>query len=752
MYKRILILLTTIIAGFHGMTQHHMMEKDHVMGMVLESDGEDNFTPLPGVNVVWIGTSKGTSTDTTGMFHLNRAPGIKQLVFSYVGYASDTINIDNVENPKRIMVVLRDINKLEGVTVTSWQPTSFGDPLDPMGVMNMSQEELFKAACCNLSESFETNPSVDVSFADAVTGTRQIEMLGLAGKYSQILSESVPFIRGLNSSTGLTYIPGTWINSIQVAQGTGSVVNGFESISGQINVELKKPQESERFFLNTYGNMAGRMELNLNSTHYLTEKLATTFLVHGSTRQTENDRNSDGFLDFPVGRQLNFVNRWRFDSHTGIIGQAGLRILDDDRQGGEVAFDPETDRGSNSIYGLEINNQRIEGWMKVGYIWEEKGYQSIGLQLNGYQQEMDSYFGLNDYDAVHNSFYANLIYQSIIGNTNHSFRTGVSFLLDEMDEVVNTTGYYRLERVPGIYGEYTWTVPDWFTLVAGLRADFHNIYGTFITPRLHARFGISDNTTLRTVFGRGTRTANVFAENLSLFASSRNFTLSGNEQGKPYGFRQEKAWNTGFNLSHDFYLFNRSGSIRMDYHYTWFDEQVVVDLYDSPGIVDFHNLDGDSYSQSLQVQIDYELVKRLKTRVAYRWLEVQTDYNSGLRRKPLTARNRAFINLEYSPADSWSIDYTLQWIGAQPFPTTDGNPEIYELDRYSPDYFLMNAQITKTVDKWAFYVGGENLAGFQQEDPILAVDQPFSPYFDTTYIYGPIFGRMIYAGLRFAIK
>jgi outer membrane receptor protein involved in Fe transport len=621
-------------------------------------------------------------------------------------------------------------------------------------VDNIGEKELLKAACCNLSESFETSPSVDVSFTDAVTGTRQIEMLGLAGPYTQITRENMPDVRGLASLYGLTFTPGTWISSIQLNKGTGSVINGFESIAGQINVELQKPEDSDKLYLNVYANQAGRVEANANLAFKINDKWATGVLLHAKSNSIKQDRNEDGFLDMPIGQTYIALNRWKYSGENGLRFQLGLKATYVEQVGGQVDFNPITDAGSTNYWGMENKTNRYEAWLKIGKVYADKPWRSVGFQLSGLLQDQKNYFGLTKYDGRQEGAYANLIYQSIIGNTDHVIRLGASFQYDNYQEELDSINYDHLEVVQGVFGEYTYFINDQVSMVAGLRGDYHNSYEFFVTPRFHIRYAPQPTTVIRASAGRGQRTAIIIAENLGLLASSREWMIVGETNPNlPYGLEAEVAWNFGANVSQDFELFYREGVISADFYYTTFENQIVVDRDYSARELRFYNLDGKSFSQSFQIQLDYELIKRLDLRLAYRWYDVQTTYSGTLLSKPFVSSDRAFINLAYQTRNYWSFDFTLNWQGAKRIPSTAENPSEYQLAGRSPSFFIANMQVSKNWNKkFEVYAGVENLFNFRQEDPIVASSEPFSEYFDASLIWGPIFGRNIYAGLRFYIR
>ena len=622
----------------------------------------------------------------------------------------------------------------------------------------LTSTELLKAACCNLAESFETNPAIDVNYADAITGTKQIKMLGLTSPYLLISEENVPSVRGASQAYGLSFTPGTWVESIQITKGAGSVVNGFESISGQINTELLKPMTDIPFYLNVYGSSDARFEVNTHLTHRLSEKWATSLLLHGNTRVSKNDMNDDGFLDNPLSKQINFLNRWQYaDAEKGWVSFINLRYMDDEKQMGELDFDKNRDRGTTNFWGAEINTERLDVSAKLGYVFPDMPYQSIGFQTAYNTHNQESYFGLRTYDIKQNSFYSNLILNSIINNTKNKFATGINFTYDEYSEYLSNVDFSRIDNSVGAFFEYTYDNSDDFSLVAGLRADGHNRLGFFLTPRLHVRYNPWDKAVLRVSAGRGKRAANIFAENQQLLASSRSFDIQ-NNNGDIYGLNPEIAWNYGISFMQKFNLFTKSAEVVFDFYRTDFQNKVVTDLYQSPQQVVFYDLEGSAYANSFQAEFNLEIIKHLDLRTAYKFYDISTDYTSGKMQQPLQAEHRFFANLGFQThildkGQQWKFDVTYNWNGEQKLPFTGTNPIEYRLPENSPSYSLVNAQITRTFSStFEIYVGGENIGNYKQANPILGSDAPFGTYFDSSIVYAPVFGQMYYAGLRFKIK
>ena len=720
-------------------------------GFVGEKDEKGNEHPLAGVNAYWLGTSSGTITDTIGFFTLPLMKESTTLVVHCIGYHPDTLAITTQHS---IRIFLKpEAHVVDEVSVVGERQASYLDYANPLNKTIVTQKELFKAACCNLSESFQTNPSVDVSYTDAITGTKQIEMLGLSGIYTQTTLENMPYIRGLTSNVGLTFIPGTWIEAINVSKGIGSVANGYESITGQIDVDLRKPEKDDekQFFLNLYGNQDQRMEANLNVRERLSDRISSMTLFHVSSQQHSVDDNGDGFLDTPLFTTYNILQRWNFTNLNGITGQLAVQYVNDKKDGGTLIQSIPT----SYLYRTNSELLRVNG--KTGFIFSDDHDQSIGIQWSLSRYRNSSQFGSREYNGDEQSGYINVLYQSSLAGSVHKFRTGMSFMFDEYDETFDLMPYQRVERVPGVFFEYTFSPSEQFSLVAGIRADEHNAYGTMITPRLHIRYTPQEDWVLRLAAGRGYRTANIFAENSTVFASSRAVSIIPTETFG-YGLKQEVAWNYGFNLTHYFQFDYREATFIIDFYRTEFEQVVLADLDANPHQVLFYSVPNGSYSNSFQTELNFQPLERLDIRIAYRYLDVKQKLDGAWLERPLTAQHRALATISYAternqPDDpQTSLDVTLQWFGKKRIPETLLNPDSLRALAYSPSFLTMNLQVTRTFMKGIdVYLGIENLFNFRQTNPILDSANPQGPFFDASLIWGPLTGRMIYAGLRLGV-
>ncbi|WP_271424315.1 TonB-dependent receptor [Aequorivita sinensis] len=743
-YKLILIALLFPLSIF---------SQEKLKGIITENINNDEV-PVAGANVYWLNTSVGAVTDFDGNFEIEYKPEYKKMVVSFVGYKTDTITVNS---SKRIKHTLTSKANLDEVTVTARKKASSRSFLQSQNVINVSSAELLKAACCNLAESFETNPSIDVNFADAISGTKQIKMLGLTSPYILITTENVPSIRGASQAYGLSFIPGTWVESIQITKGSGSVVNGYESIAGQINAELQKPLTDDKLFVNAYGSGNGRFELNTHLNTRVTNRWSTGLYIHGNMRDYEFDKNNDSFIDAPLMQQVNVMNRWQYtDQENGYVGFFNVRYLNDEKQTGQVNFDPKIDRGTTNAWGSEIKTQRFDVSGKFGFVNPDIPWRTGGIQIAYSHHDQESYFGLNDYNIQHNSLYSQLTYNSIISDSRHKIKTGLSGTYDSYEELVLTENYSRIENSVGAFFEYNFDNSSNLSYSLGIRGDVHNRLGAFLTPRFHLRYTPWDKSAIRVSAGRGKRSANIFTENQSLFATSRSLNVLG-ISGKIYGLDPEIAWNYGISYMQGFNLFNRRGDITVDFYRTDFENQIVVD-WENPTEINFYNLDGESYSNNFQAEFNYNMFERFDMRLAYKYYDVETTYLSGKKQNPLTPNHRFFANASYetklnTKGGNWKFDATYNYIGEQRFASSATYLNTIGLSEFSSSLSTVNAQITKVFsNSFELYVGGENLTNVKQENPIIGSDNPFGAGFDTTYVYGPIFGSSYYAGLRYRLN
>ena len=706
---------------------------------------DDNNQPIIGANVYWEGTQQGTTTDVDGAFELATRKSSNNLVVSYIGYTTFTMQVTNPKEPLRI--ILKGEVALEEVVISERKMGTIASRTSVLQTQKITYDEICRAACCNLAESFETNPSVDVSYADAATGARQIKLLGLSGTYVQMLTENYPNFRGAASLYGLDYVPGAWMESIQVSKGTSSVKNGYEALAGQINVEFKKPPTADIFSVNLFGSDAGRYEGNADASWHINDKVSTGLLVHYSNDKKQHDGNDDGFLDTPLKEQVNLMNRW-YHKLDNYVAQYGARYLHENRTGGQATkhhdfADP---------YQVHLETNRAELFTKQAYIIDKEKVESVAMILSGSYHEQKSMYDRTPYNVYQNNVYASLLYEKEFSPA-HSLSTGLSMNYDGFDENLLQDGtrkvFDRTEVVTGAYAQYTYNLNDKLILLGGIRADYSSLYDFFVTPRIHIKYNPFDWFHIRASAGKGFRTANILAENNFLLSSSRKMNIAEN-------LDQEEAWNTGLNLSFYIPLFGKELSLNGEWYYTDFRKQVVVDMDSDAHAVSFYNLDGKSYSNSFQVEATYPFFRGFTLTAAYRYTDAKTDYRNAegvtqRLKKPLVSDYKGLVTASYqTPLKKWQFDLTGQFNGGGRMPTPNATNPLWEPNFNA--YTVVNAQITRYFRRWSVYIGAENLFDYKQSHPIIDAENPRGDNFDGSMVWGPVHGRKIYAGLRFNIS
>ena len=756
-----------------------------IRGTVTDSDGN----PLVGASVYWAGTTVGAGTSTAGTYTLHRVKEYDRLVASYLGYINDTVRIENGAAEQNFRLRAEGL-EIDGVVIES---TLGGNYVKRDGIVkseNISFAGLCKMACCNLAESFENSASVTVGYSDAISGARQIKMLGLAGTYTQILDENRPIMRGLSAPYGLSYTPGMWLNSIQVSKGVSSVTAGHEAITGQINLEHRKPTDDERLFVNFYLDDELRPELNLSTALPVTrdKKLSTIVLAHGSMDTRSFDHNHDHFRDLPEARAVHVANRWLYAADNGMQLRWGFKATAENRLGGMTGYeDSMRDQMRRSaldggtLYGSMIRNRAFNGYIKLGMPVGASVYDSdeqdemrsnIAFVADFDHFDESSYFGLNDYAGNENSVSLNAMYSHYFSYRS-SLITGVSAHLQSFNErLLNEfvdNGQFagrsytmdRNENEAGLYAEYTYAVKDRFSLVAGVRGDYNSFYDKFyLTPRGHIKWNITKLLTLRASAGLGYRSTNLLTDNIGLLATGRHFAFAGNAWNDAYDFdalyrgfdRMEKALTVGGSLTQTFGLVRtEDATLSFDYFRTQFYNQVVADQEYTADAVMFYNTDRRSYTDTYQVDFNWTPVERLDIFATYRYTDssMTLDRPDGSRvqvERPLVSRYKALLNIQYATRfRRWTFDATAQLNGPMRLPSQTGDPTDEEL---SPRYPIFFAQVSRKIKKLDLYAGCENIGDYRQRIPILGADRPFTTAFNSSVVWGPLMGRKFYIGLR----
>jgi hypothetical protein len=701
---------------------------------------DNNNSPLPFVNIYWDGTNIGTISDEKGDFEIIQTKKSKTLVISSVGYVTKKLNIQSVKIILKI-ILEEDITNIDEIVVSARMKSEVISKLSSRKIEKLTTASLEKLPCCHLAASFENTLSVDKTFTDAVTGTEEIKMLGLAGSYSQILSEEVPIARGLSSSLGLS-VPGAYLHSISISKGIGSVISGYEGITGQIQMFLKQPENSEKFYLNLYGSSNGATDINMYKGFEISEKWNTMLLVHASSHFLDNDKNKDGFKDSPTGVSGNLTQTFKYDNKGRYRHQFGYRAMYQESLSGQMEFDEDKDRGTKNFYGVGIKNKRFEGFSNQMFRFDALEDVTFGVKMNFVHLENDSYFGLNSYAGNEDNFNSTINIEKKWNQFGQKLNIGASFMYDNYDNSLNLSHIARKETVPGIHVEYTFQPIKELTIIAGVRNDFHNLYGNMFTPRLNLKYNFSDKSVIRLLVGKGYRVANPVNDNIGLMASSRTWNLPDKNE------LQEEAWSFGTNISQEFSIGNQVFSLEADYYHTDFNKKLITDL-ETKGEISFYQLDGRSFVDNYQLALSFDPIKNFQLKIAGRYNNVKESYNGVLKDKLFNAKFKGLFTLSYATKYSkWQFDITNQLIGKSRLSFLKDA----DYEEYSPAFYMLHAQITRRFKYFDIYLAGENLTNYTQKNPIISADSPFSADFDATRVWAPVQGTKISGGIRFRFK
>ncbi len=723
-----------------------IMAANTLTGTVKDSNNE----PIPGANLVWLNTSSGASTDINGEFKIDRPSKADKLVVSFIGYNTDTISVSSYQ--EYIDIILNEGVQLQEVNVVG-RKLGFQKLRNSVSNADLiNSDELCRAACCNLGESFVTNPSVDVNYSDAATGAKQIKLLGLSGTYVQMMTENIPNFRGASAPYGLGYVPGPWMNSIQVSKGTSSVKNGYEALTGQINIEFKKPQveESDWVSANVFASTSNRYEANADASVRLSDKWSTMLFAHYENETKAHDSDDDGFADIPRVEQYNLFNRWAYMGDKYVF-QAGVKFLNEDRSSGQVSHGGKT---LADPYIIDMKTNRYEAFIKQAYIFNKEHNTNIALITSGTIHDMDAIYGKKLYNVDQQNAYASLLFETEF-SAQHSISAGLSLNYDRYDQKYRLTNIesdgllpeLEKETVSGAYAQYTYTPSDKFTFMAGVRGDYSSIYGYFVTPRANVRYAPNEYINFRASAGKGYRTNHILAENSYMLASNRKVNIADN-------LDQESAWNYGISVASYIPLFGKTLNINAEYYYTDFQNQLIVDMETDAHTISFTNLDGRSYSQVFQIEASYPFFEGFNLTAAWRYTDVKQTINGIMYEKALTGKYKGLLTASYkTPLGKWQFDGTLQLNGGGRMPTPPTEEQVangyLSWNKRYKGFEQLSFQVTRFFRNWSVYIGGENLTNFKQKNAIIGADSPWSENFDASMVWGPMHGAKGYIGLRY---
>lgn len=746
--------------------------------------------PLIGASLYWKNTTAGASTTLDGTFSIKRVAGFETLVVDYLGYDIAEMLIED-KHQNNITIELRpSAVGIDEVVVEGQQRGNYAKTGGIMRQEQISFAGLCKMACCSLAESFENSASVTVGYSDAISGARQIKMLGLAGTYTQILDENRPIMQGAGAAYGLSYTPGMWLNSIQVSKGVASVTAGHEAITGQINLEHRKPTDDERLFLNLYFDSELRPEINISSAIPLTKdkSLSTVIMAHGSMHPMSHDNNGDLFVDMPKSDQINIANKWLWQNAGGVQLRWGWKVVNENRLGGAEGYKADMYEQMisdplNTLYGSKIHNRNINAYVKlgipVGYERTFTGDPNDAVQNNvamilDYDNYLtDSYFGINTVDVIENAFRFNATYAHYFTQRS-SLNVGASAYLRMMNNnylqqhVVDAKPAKAWDFMgksllaePGLFAEYTYNIEEKFSLVVGLRGDYSTIAGDYyytpenrgevlITPRSHIRWSITPRTILRASAGMGYRRQNLVTDNIWMMTTSRDIRFDGLNDD------MEAAATFGGSIAQTFHLAgDDQATISFDYFRTQFFNTMVFDQETADNSILIYNSHGRSFTDNYQIDFNWTPFRGFDLFATFRYTNAKMTLERGddsyLVERPLTSRFKGLINIQYA-VGRWVFDATAQLNGPMRLPELDGDLAKAQSDpELSPIYPMFFAQVSYKISNLTIYAGCENIGNYKQPHPIVGADAPYAPGFNSSMVWGPLTGVKGYVGIRLNI-
>ena len=724
------VLLTPSVAQLHGF----------IRGVNLS-----DTLALNGAKIKLLQAKKATFSDSEGKFELylgKRFPDT--LVILSAGYRPDTILLSEKDRFGAISIVLFS-DQLQPEVLVERKAGNGTLKISIAQVERISHGELKRAACCNLSESFETNASVDVNLTDAVSGARKIQLLGLDGVYTQFQLENVPFLRGLETAFGMQSFSGIWLDGIQISKGTGSVVNGHESMAGLINLSVKNPFDAERLLVNVYGNRFGRAESNVILSHRINERWASSLLLNGALNQTNIDENSDGFLDLPRFKNVSALNKWQFNGER-MEAQFSVYGYYDDRFAGQSPFSP-----ALVPFHMALTNQHLEATAKTGFFGSHPG-ESLGIINHVKVHRTGGYFGGNSIGGQRISsgeekrYYVSINYDRSSADGKHTLKSGVSTTLLDITQQAGISILQRTEITTGPFAEYSLLL-NRLSVQSGVRLDYHSLFGWFFVPRIHAKYALTPKTDLRLTGGKGWRVPNFLMENNVLMASNKSWVLPSE------GVLPEISWNIGASVASELVILDRKATLTVDGYYTWFERQLTVDRDVSPNSLVFRYIENQSTALACQAELDWIISKQFSVRAAYKFLQVESIYNGIMQQQPMIPMHRMLYTVSWNSGNKrWQADLTANVVGAMRMPDLHSSSGTVHETHYSPWYPYLFGQVAHQWKKVKVYIGVENLLNVKQPNPIISASNPQDPNFDATMVWGPITGINIYGGLTYNLK
>lgn len=733
----------------------------------------ENGNPINNASISLKGTQLKTKSDTNGIFQFKNLPSKSYTILVIVpGFNRYEAKIDLKKTDSVFRTFdISDYQETFGEIVVSGTMKPVSKLQSPVPV-EIYDAKFFRAnPTPSIFESLQNINGVRPQLNCNVCNTGDIHINGLEGPYTMILIDGMPIVSGLSTVYGLTGIPQSLIERVEIVKGPASTLYGSEAVGGLINIITKRPANAPLFSADIFSSDWGDVNTDLGLKFRAGKKAQSLLGVNYFNYQNPTDKNNDGFTDLTLQNRISIFNKWAITRKYNREFSFAARYNYEDRWGGDMRFD-NSFRGGDSIYGESIYTKR---WELFG-VYQLPTIEKIKLQFSANTHQQNSYYGTTPYFANQNIFFSQLTWNKNIGK-HHDILLGASYRYTYFDDNTAATADFdtinipknkaSIITLPGMFLQDEITLNKLNTLLVGLRYDYNSLHGNVFSPRLNFKRTSKDKmNVLRLSFGNGYRIANIFTEDHAALTGSRKVEFVS-------ALKPETSWNGNINFVKKLKISSKSFlSIDGTAFYTYFNNRIIPDYEKDPNKIIYGNLNGHAVSQGVSINIDATFANGLKTTIGSTLMDVNFTNNGQKQRQLLTERWSTVWNFGYTfKKQGVEINYTGNLYGSMLLPL------LSDLDnrlKQSPIHSIQNLQITKSFKKnFEFYGGLKNILNFtppansiaRSFDPFdkqvkfdsngQAISTPNNPYaltFDPTQMFASNQGRRLFFGMRYFIN
>lgn len=754
MNQYVISILTVLVTTFSYGQDFHINGRS-----TFEGEG------IPGVSVLVLETGQGTATDAEGSFKITSVSQSNITIqFSAIGYKTIIIPWDLKTQGSSMgsIELTGDVMALDEVVVRSGTLKEVSKMESPIPVEVYRPAFFKKNPTPNIYDALQNVNGVRPQLNCNVCNTGDIHINGLEGPYTMVLLDGMPIVSGLSTVYGLSGIPNSLVEQVEIVKGPASSIYGSEAVGGLINIITKDPAKASIISADAFGTTWGEFNIDLGTKINVGKKAQSLLGVNYFNFDQVIDKNNDNFTDLTLQHRISVFNKWQFDRKNNRLFSLAGRYYYEDRWGGETNWTPEF-RGGNQIYGESIYTQRKEFTASYQLPLEKK----ILLNASVNSHDQNSVYGDMVFNAQQNIAFTQLVWDEQIGN--HSLLTGATYRYTYYNDDTPATNNADRVHLPGLFIQDELTVNKKFKALTGVRYDYDRRHGNIISPRIALKWTPNNKNILRLNMGTGFRVVNVFTEDHAALSGAREVIIT--DELNP-----ERTINTNINYVKQ--IPTNYGFINIDASawYTYFDNKILPDYETNPNQIIYDNLSGHAVSKGVSMNFDISFTFPLKIMAGTTLMDVSTIEKNELgqeikSRQLLTERFTSTWSMSYSlDRIGLSIDYTGNLYGPMRLPLLG---ELDPRDEYSPWWSIQNIQVTQKLKSGLEVYGGiKNLLDFtparnsiaRANDPfdrnvtfengtvVQTASNPFALTFDPTYVYAPFQGIRAFLGLRYSLK